>query len=411
MKKISAMVKSMSGKEATTFAHQPNEHVGAVIIGGHFQGLGILRSLARHKVPIYLLDQALCIGRFSRYPKKFARCPSVRQEVLFVNFLTDLARKENIEGWIIYPNDDETVCLLSKYKEQLEEYYRIPTPPWDVIRLTLEKKLTYQLAEESGIAIPKTYYPRNLEELEQLNLEFPVILKPSVKEPFYSKTRKKAIRIDDKKELVREFEKALSIIDGSEIMIQELIPGGPSCLFSVGSLYKGGKFLGKVVARRTRQHPMDFGHATTYAETVDIPELEEIAAKILGQIGYYGLSEVEFMLDPRDGRYKLIEINARPWGWHTLANAAGVDLPYLLYQDILGKEVLQNGFDKNTKWIRLTTDIPTAIAEMLRGRLKVTDYVNSLKGKKEFAVLSIRDPLPFIAELFMLPYLWKKRGF
>ena len=405
------MVQSAPGKDMTTLAHRMNEKVGAVIIGGHFQGLGILRSLARHNVPIYLLDQELCIGRFSRYAKRFARCPSVRQELLFLNFLTDLARTENIEGWIIYPNDDETVCFLAKYKEQLQEYYRIPTPSWDVVKFTHEKKLTYQLAEESGIAIPKTYYPGNLEKLEQLNLEFPVILKPSVKEPFYSKTRKKAIRIDDKKELVREFEKALSIIDGSDIMIQELIPGGPSCLFSVGSLYKDGEFLGKVVARRTRQHPRDFGHATTYAETVDIPELEEIAAKILGQVGYYGLSEVEFMLDPRDGIYKLIEINARPWGWHTLAIAAGVDLPYLLYQDILGGKGLQNGFDKNTKWIRLTTDIPTAIAEIFRGTLKVNDYANSFRGKKQFAVLSIKDPLPFIAELLMLPYLWWKRGF
>jgi len=405
------MVQSAPGKDMTTLAHRMNEKVGAVIIGGHFQGLGILRSLARHNVPIYLLDQELCIGRFSRYAKRFARCPSVRQELLFLNFLTDLARTENIEGWIIYPNDDETVCFLAKYKEQLQEYYRIPTPSWDVVKFTHEKKLTYQLAEESGIAIPKTYYPGNLEKLEQLNLEFPVILKPSVKEPFYSKTRKKAIRIDDKKGLVQEFEKALSIIDGSDIMIQELIPGGPSCLFSVGSLYKDGEFLGKVVARRARQHPRDFGHATTYAETVDIPELEEIAAKILGQVGYYGLSEVEFMLDPRDGIYKLIEINARPWGWHTLAIAAGVDLPYLLYQDILGGKGLQNGFDKNAKWIRLTTDIPTAIAEIFRGTLKVNDYANSFRGKKQFAVLSIKDPLPFIAELLMLPYLWWKRGF
>ncbi|MBE9502271.1 MAG: ATP-grasp domain-containing protein [Chloroflexi bacterium] len=411
MKKVSAMVKSMPGTELTAFAHQANEKVGAVIIGGHFQGLGIVRSLAKHNIPIYLLDQELCIGRFSRYPKKFVRCPSVRQEVPFLNFLTDLAKKENIEGWIIYPNDDETVYFLAKYKEQLQEYYRIPTPPLDVVKFTHEKKLTYQLAEESGIAIPKTFYPGNLEALEQLDLEFPVIIKPSIKEPFYSKTRKKAIRIDDKEELVQEFERALSIIDGSQIMIQELIPGGPSYLFSVGSLYKDGEFLGKVVARRTRQHPMDFGHATTYAETMDIPELEEIAAKILGLIGFYGLSEVEFMLDPRDGRYKLIEINARPWGWHTLAIGAGVDLPYLLYQDMLGEEGLQNGFVKNTKWIRLTTDIPTVIAEIFRGRLKVTDYVNSLRGKKQFAVLSLRDPLPFIAELLMLPYMWKKRGF
>ena len=411
MKKESNAVGSVPEKVQKVSAHGPNKKVGAVIIGGDFQGLGILRSLARQNIPIYLLDKELCIGRFSRYPKKFMRCPSVRQEVRFLNFLKDLARKENIESWIIYPNDDETVYFLAKYKKQLQAYYRIPTPPWDVVKFAYEKKLTYQLAEESGIAIPKTFYPSNLEELGQLELEFPVIIKPSIKEPFYSRTRKKAVRIDNRQELVREFEKALSIIDGSKISIQELIPGGPSYLFSVGSLYKDGEFLGKVVARRTRQHPMDFGHATTYAETVDIPELEKIAAKILGLIGYYGLSEVEFMLDPRDRRYKLLEINARPWGWHTLAIGAGVDLPYLLYQDMLGEKGKQNNFNKNTKWIRLTTDIPIVIAEIFKGRLKVSDYLNSLKGKKQFAVLSRNDPLPLIAELLMLPYLWKKRGF
>lgn len=385
--------------------------VGAVIIGGHFQGLGILRSLASRGVPICLLDQGLCISRFSKYSKKFVRCPSLRDELRFFNFLTDLAKEEGLTGWVIYPNDDETVCFLAKHKERLEEYYRIPTPSWDVVRFAYEKKLTYQMAETCGIAVPKTFYPRSVEELEQLDLEFPVIIKPSVKEPFYTRTKKKAIRADNKQEVVEEFETALRMAGSSEMMVQELIPGGAEQLFSVGSLYKNGDFLGKVVARRPRQHPMDFGHATTYAETVDIPELEEIAKRILGLIGYYGLSEVEFMLDPRDGRYKLLEINARPWGWHTLAIAAGVDLPYLLYQDMLGETVRQNGFHKDTKWIRLTTDIPTVVGEIVKGNLKITDYFNSLRGRKEFAVLSLKDPMPFVAELLMIPYLWKKRGF
>lgn len=408
MRKGSTVIGSLPGQG--NLAHCP-EKAGAVIIGGDFQGLGSLRSLGKYNVPTYLLDQGMCISRFSRYTKRFKRCPSVRQEGDLLHFLTDLARKEDLNGWVIYPNDDETVRFLAKHKEQLEEYYRVATPSWDVVRLAYEKRLTYQLAEKSGIAIPKTLYPSSIEELTQLNMEFPVIIKPSIKEPFYSYTGKKAIRVDNLQQLVYEFTKAASIIDISGLMIQELIPGGPSCLFSVGSLYKNGEFLGKVVARRTRQHPMDFGHATTYAETVDIPELEESARKILKAIGYYGLSEVEFMFDSRTGKYKLIEINARPWGWHTLAIGAGVDLPYLLYQDMLGEEVRQDGTSKDAKWIRLITDIPTAIGEILKGRMKVTDYLNSLRGVKQFAVLSMTDPLPFIAELLMLPYLWKKRGF
>jgi len=402
---------SFPKKTQKTSVYRTEKKIGAVIIGGDYQGLGILRCLGQQNIPIYLLDKELCIGRFSKYTKKFIKCPSVRQESLFLNFLKNLARKENIIGWIIYPNDDETVYFLSRYKEQLEAYYRIPIPSWSVLKFAYEKKLTYQLAKKYGIAIPKTFSPSNIEELNQLELEFPAIIKPSIKEPFYSKTRKKAVRIDNERELLGEFKKALSIIDISNIIIQELIPGGPNYLFSVGSLYKDGEFLGKVVAQRSRQHPMDFGHATTYAETVDIPELEEITANILGLIGYYGLSEVEFMQDPRDGKYKLLEINARPWGWHTLAIGAGVNLPFMLYQDFLGKKQKHNSFAKNIKWIRLTTDIPIVITEIYKRKLTVSDYFKSLKGKKQFAVLSLKDPMPLFAELLMLPYLWKKRGF
>ena len=89
------------------------------------------------------------------------------------------------------------------------------------------------------------------------------------------------------------------------------------------------KIVTGIMARRARQHPMDFGHASTFAELVKIPEIQQIAEKFLSLIDYYGICEVEFIQDPRDGKYKLIEVNPRVWGWHTLAIAAGVDLPYL----------------------------------------------------------------------------------
>jgi predicted ATP-grasp superfamily ATP-dependent carboligase len=385
---------------------------GAVILGGDFQALGVLRSLARHNVPVYLLDKGPCIGKFSRYVSKFARCPDAREENLLLQFLIDLARKDDLEGWLLFPNDDDTVRFLARNKERLEEYYRVTTPPWEIARFACEKKLTYELAEKYGIAVPRTLYPRDIAELEQLDMEFPVIIKPSVKEPFYSRTRKKAIRTDSKEELINEFIRVRDVVGDSEIMVQEFIPGGVENLYSVGSLFKNGELLAKIAARRLRQHPMDFGHATTYAETVDIPEMEDTATRILKAMGYYGLAEIEFMWDPKDRQYKLIEINPRPWGWHTLAIGAGVNLPYLLYRDMLGEDVSQNGITPGqAKWMRLLTDVPTVLPALLKGKIGLRDYARSLTGKKQFAVFSFKDPLPFIAELFMLPYLWKKRGF
>jgi D-aspartate ligase len=386
-------------------------NAGAVIIGGHFQGLGILRSLAKQNIPICLLDREFCIGRFSRYSKKFYKCPSVRQESIFFEFMRSLAQRQNLEGWVVYPVDDEVVTFLSKNKSHLERYYRIPTPAWEITRFAIEKKLTYQLAEKFDIPTPVTCFPRSIEQLIEMKFDFPVILKPSVKEPFYSLTRKKAIRANNLQELLDEFNQVKSICPEAEIMVQEMIPGGPQNLFSVGSFFKNGELLGKVVARRIRQHPMDFGHATTHAVTVDIPELEETARRFLRAMGYYGLSEIEFMLDPRDGRYKLLEMNARTWGWHSLAIDAGVDLPYLLYKDIQGQKIVTNEFARNVKWFHMVTDIPTVLGEIRRGRMSIADYVNSLKGLKRDAVFSITDPLPFIMEILMAPYLRIKRGF
>ena len=77
---------------------------------------------------------------------------------------------------------------------------------------------------------------------------------------------------------------------------------------------------------------MDFGKATTFAVSLKDPYLEDMAVNLLKEIGYFGIAEVEFMRDDKDGLYKLLEINGRPWGWHTLLKASGINLPYMLFQ-------------------------------------------------------------------------------
>jgi D-aspartate ligase len=164
-------------------------------------------------------------------------------------------------------------------------------------------------------------------------------------------------------------------------------------------------------ANRRRQHPPEFGHATTFAVAVDIPELRDQAERLLREIGFYGLAEVEFMRDEREGVYKFIEINGRIWGWHTLANAAGVDILPLLYADLTGRDVRPGPARAGAKWVRLMTDLPTCAKEILSGRMTFGDYLHSMSGPKEFAVLTAKDPLPFLMELVLAPYLWWKRGF
>ncbi|MFX0195373.1 MAG: ATP-grasp domain-containing protein [Candidatus Hodarchaeota archaeon] len=384
---------------------------GAIVVGGHFQGLGVIRSLGRRGIPVCLLDSQIPIARFSRYIRLFKPCPPPTYHKGFLEYLIDLVRCHGLHGWVVIPTDDETVFLLSKNRDTFEQYVRVAVSPWDSIQYTYEKKLTYQRAESLGIAIPKTYYPVDEYEIEKLRTNYPLVIKPSVVKAFYNKTKTKAYLVQNHQEALRKYRFMASVIPREEILIQEFIPGGPRNLYSYCCYLKNGEVLGKVIAKRQRQHPMDFGHASTYAISMNIAELEPISLRFLRSIGFEGIAEVEFMQDPRDGRFKLLEVNPRIWGWHTLAIRSGADLPYILYQDLVGEEPIPSDFRENVKWIRLVTDIPTALSEIMKGKLSIREYMRTFQGEKEFAVLSSKDPGPFLAELFLLPYLRAKRGF
>ena len=47
----------------------------------------------------------------------------------------------------------------------------------------------------------------------------------------------------------------------------------------------------------------------------------------------------EFKLDPRDGRFKLLEVNTRPWWYVDFAARCGVDVCTMAYRDALGEGV------------------------------------------------------------------------
>ncbi len=385
---------------------------GVVITGGDFQGLAILRSLRSHGIPTLVIDHEHCVSRYSRDLQRFVKAPSPFHVEAYVDFLMALAERERLDGWVLLPINDAVVHALAKYKARLETRYRVPTPEWQVIQRVYIKAQTYQLAGKQGIPAPATWYPQSEAELAELDIPFPAVLKLSIRDHFYTRVKTKAFRVNDSNELVQTYRLMCQVIDPAEVLVQELIPGGAEQLFSFTPFFKDGQSVAWVMGRRRRQHPMDFGHASTYVEQVDIPELKRIAETFLKAVDYYGIAEVEFMQDPRTGTYKLIEVNPRFWGWHSLAIGAGVDFPYLLYRDMIGEPVTPVPASRaDLKWVRFLTDVPTVGREILAGRMSWQSYRQSMRGRKVWAVWSRRDPLPLLAEVAMIPYLWFKRGF
>ena len=386
--------------EARDGCRQP----GAVVIGSDYIALGAVRSLGRHGVPVWVVHDDL---HFSAAASRFAlrRLSWPAGDVARLACLLELAARHFMFDCVLYPTDDESAALVARNHEALSGSFRLTTPPWTVLQWAYDKRLTYTLASRLGIDHPWTLYPQSRDEVAAVECAFPAILKPAVKAQSNRFTRARAWRVDDRRQLLARYTEASELVDPSSIMIQEFIAGGGEAQFSFAALCTEGQPLAWLVARRVRQHPIDFGgHGSSLVETVDEPAVEEAGRRLLAAIGYSGLVEVEFKRDSRSGRPKLLDINARLWGWHTLGEAAGTDFPYLSWRLAQGAAIPPTRGRAGVRWVRAGTDVPAAIGELRHGRLSIGKYLRSLRPPLKLAIFALDDPFPAFADLPWLLY-------
>lgn len=381
-----------------------------MVLGGDYQGLGIARSLGRHGIPVCVIDDETSIARASRFVKHVIRARDLRSEAGLLEALAQARRQLGPERWVLYPTRDETVAALAANREALLPDFRVPTPELDSIRRAWDKRETYRLAQRLSVPIPRTWFPASEADVAQITADGPFVLKPAIKEHFFYVTRAKAWRADTRAELLEGYRRAAGIAGQGEILVQELIPGGGQEQYAFCAFFRGGEAVASMTVRRRRQHPSDFGCASTFVETMDLPELTGPSVRFLREIGYYGLVEMEYKRDPRDGEYKLLDVNARTWGYHTLGGSAGTDFAYLLFRDQVGSEVDRVQARPGVRWVRIVTDLPNAVRDFGAGTLSPRDYLRSLRHVDTEAVFSLRDPLPGCYEIALVPYLAVKRG-
>jgi D-aspartate ligase len=404
---INALEESRSTIQSPRGSSRPT--VGALVVGGDHPGLGVARSLGRRGIPVYLIDDQHCISSYSRYAKRVVRVDNILDERRTVDAVLEVGRRFNLRDWVLYPTRDETVAAFSRYRDELASFFRVTTGEWGSVQWAWDKKNTYELAANLDIPCPKTFNPRSAEELPSLYSRLPLAIKPAVKENFFYATGAKAWRADTPEQLNELYARATQQIKPEEILIQEIIPGDGREQYSYCAFARNGRPHSTLTARRARQHPREFGRAATYVETVEAPMIEELSERFLEAIQYHGLVEIEYKRDPRDGEYKLLDVNARAWGFHSIGSACGVDFPYLVYADQLGIPVEPVHGQPGVGWLRLLTDIPTALSDIAYGSLTWGAYLRSLRAARVEAVFSWRDPFPAVAEMLLLPYVIAKK--
>ena len=379
------------------------------ILGNHIQALGLSRMAAKIGLHVTVFNgYGASIVRFSN---------SCRRFLLFSDeaHLLELLRQEysGSKDTLLLATNDRLIGLLAAHYDELAEKFYLSIPRPEVVQICFNKRDTYRKAMELGMPIPESYFPDSMEELSALapNLHYPVILKPAIMFTFHGATGKKVFFCSDEKELIGYYREIVKIIPPDEVIVQQFLNGGAKALFSFGSFFAGGEVYGGFVANRIRQKPMDFGISTCFAHTVLNPEIERLAIGFLKAIDYFGMSEVEFMYDEPSGEFKLIEINPRAWKWHSIANKLDIPLLEMMVDYLEQKPIAQKMNERaDIGWIERLTDTYVVLTEILKGRMSLAQYFETMRLPKESAAWSWRDPLPGIMYVLMSPYLLIKRN-
>jgi len=395
---------------------KPTDANPALVFNCHYNGLSIIQELGRHKIQVFALDSTRSVGTVSRYAK-FWRCPNpLDDEEGFINFLLDRGKKFKVPP-VLFPTNDHWATAISKHKTQLEQYYILCVADWSVVELLVRKDKFYPWAMERGYPVPKLY---SIDELMKAESGiFPVIAKPKYR-------RISAKKYKDTKDLVKKLDKnRLVSLDGKRaldkflsenkelfhhILFQEYIPGMADRMYTVG-IYanKNHDVLGVFTGRKVRGFPPDIGDCVVgQAEKVP-PELVKLVKKMVKDLHYQGIAEFEFKKDPRNNKFKLIEINPRSWSWIGIAPACDASLPWIAYVDLTGIEktpYTKSVTDqRDVKYIKILEDFPNCIYRNKNSgfpeyQMNLVQWWKSLQAKKKiYAEFSLDDPIVGIYSL------------
>ena len=385
---------------------------GVVVIDGHVQGLALTRSLGEQGIPVIIVDRnEFAIARYSKYCKGFYRSPDYLADN-FVDFLIGLIKKEDLKDWVLIPCDDHIVFSISKRKKDLEMVYKVITVDFEILQNIINKRNLFNLADSCQLPVIKTIYPQSskLTDHNVNTLRFPLLLKGIEGQTFYKKSNSKAFKVSNAVELNTVLESLSVKMRLDEIMIQEMIPlGEQNKVISYTAFCVDGNVFTYWIGQKIREHPIFFGTATC-SQSIYLPVIHENAVKLIKKLKYTGVCEIEFLLDPRDQQYYLIEINPRTWLWVGLAKACGIDYALMIYNYLNNKpQTFPSKYKSGIYWKNEITDLIFTITGLLTRKISFKSYLNHLFQAKIKALYQKGDRKPFWMFLFLLPYIYSKR--
>jgi D-aspartate ligase len=304
-----------------------------LIFGAHLAALGVLRVLARHGIPTYVVDDTTNVIVRSRWYRPAERTLAETSDpAVLAGYLESLA----LPRAVLIACSDQWALAVSGLPAALRERFPASIAPHAAVQQFVDKDRFRGLVDRLDIPRPRTRSIREPGDLasasdEDLALGF---LKPTESHVNNRQNKTKGFFVESREDAVRLVERARET--GITFMLQEWIPGDMSNTVIVdGFVDRHGDIRAILARRRVRMHPPRLAN-TSSDVTIPLTEVEACMPALrtlLEATEYRGIFMVEFKQDERDGLFKIIELNARPFWLIGHIERAGVDLPWMSYLD------------------------------------------------------------------------------
>lgn len=372
----------------------------AILVGGGANALAIARSLGRYGVAVYAINlphEPVCRSRYARWIRISA---GEDYAAAWADFLLG-PQSDPLRGAVLLAASDAALELFAQYRPQLEHKYRLDDANPQAHLCMLNKLSTYRAATAAGVETPRYWVAGSLEQIEGLrpSLVFPLIVKPQLSHVFEERFGRKFLVAGDFDELRAAWS---AVRDARiDVLLVEQIPGPDDLLCSYYTyLDERGERLFDFTKRIIRRNPPGMGPAC-YHVTDWVPEVIEPSLRLLRQAGLRGVANVEFKLDPRDGRLKLIECNPRFCASHRVIERAGFDLGRFVYNRVVGlPQPPLTAFRTGVRLWFPIEDFKAFRALRREGRTTLRAWLASLCHRQCLSCFSLRDPAPALADLF-----------
>jgi predicted ATP-grasp superfamily ATP-dependent carboligase len=304
---------------------------------------------------------------------------------------------------------DDALTLVQEHREKLQRHFLFLMPEPDVARALVAKDRFGAFARHRGLPVPRSLAWSGDGPGSVRGTDGPVLVKPSAKLDWHHTVLCQALFGGDGKARVfssgAEAAAHPRVAEYSrQLTFQEYVPGGDPDHWSFhGFADEAGHVLAAFTGRKVRTFPAGAGESA-FIELAHDEALEALGREIAVRCPLRGLFKMDFKRDARDGRWHLLEINARASLWLNLGAANGVNLARVAYDYLVhGARPEPARASTRYRWLSLALDWRAARELAGRGELGFAAWARSILASRNiYSVFSWSDPGPWLA-------LWKAR--